>query len=131
MWNRPAHRLPLRIAHSPIIKIIVQPKSVGRGVSGQLADRGRSWGRHARLVFDARIKLPGVRIITGMFKFAVSAQVVAPSVGGSAKGTLESAGEVHVIVVSDVRHYFPTKFAAVQVTTARQLVKGKPHVPGF
>lgn len=54
----------------------------------------------------------------------MSAQVVAPSVGGSAQGALESAGEVHMIVVSDVRHYFPTKFAAVQVTTAWQLVKG-------
>lgn len=58
-----------------------------------------------------------------MFKFAMCAKVIASGVGGSAQRTLEPAREVHMIMVSYVRHYFPTQFAPVQVAATWQLVK--------
>lgn len=58
-----------------------------------------------------------------MFEFAMRAQIVAAGIRGSAQRTLEPAREVHVIVVANVRHYFPTQFAPVQVAATWQLVK--------
>lgn len=58
-----------------------------------------------------------------MFEFTVRAQIVAAGVGGAAERTLEPTGEVNVIVVANVRHYFAAQFAPVQVAAAWQLVK--------
>ena len=53
----------------------------------------------------------------------MSAQIVAACIRGSTQGTLKPAREVHMIVVANVRHYFPTQFAPVQVAATWQLVK--------
>lgn len=69
------------------------------------------------------IVLAHIRIIGGMFEFTMRAQIVAASVRGAAQGTLESAREVDMVVVADVRHYFTAQFAPMQVAAAWQLIK--------
>lgn len=58
-----------------------------------------------------------------MFEFAVSPQVVAAGISSSTQWALEPAREVHMIVVANVRHYFATQFASMQVAATWQLVK--------
>lgn len=58
-----------------------------------------------------------------MLELAMGSQVVAAGVRGSTQGALEPAREVHVIVVSNVRHYFAAQFAPMQVAATWQLVK--------
>lgn len=77
------------------------------------------------------IEFPSVWVETGMFELAVRAQVVAARVRCATERALESAREMDVIVVPDVRHYFAAQLASVQVAAAWQLVERESHVPGF
>lgn len=43
-----------------------------------------------------------------MLKFTMRPEIVTAGVRGSAEGALEPPRKVYVIVISDVRHYFPT-----------------------
>lgn len=58
-------------------------------------------------------------------------QVIAAGVGGPAQGTLESSREMHMIMVSYVRHHFAAQLATMQITAARQSLECQTHVPGF
>lgn len=65
------------------------------------------------------VEFAGVRIEHWMFEFAMGAQIVAAGVGGATQGTLESAGEMHVIVVPNVRHHFSAQLTTMQIATTR------------
>lgn len=97
-------------AQRPPVKVVIEPESVGGRVPP-----GDDWA--------GRIELPGVGIEARVFEFAMGTEVIAACVRGSAQWTLEPAREVHVIVIANVSHYFPTQFAPVQVAATWQLVK--------
>lgn len=78
-----------------------------------------------------RLELARVRVVGGVLELAVRAQVVGSRVGGAAQRALEPAGEVHVVVVADVRHHLPAQLAAVQVERARDPLERQPHVPAL
>lgn len=69
------------------------------------------------------VEFPRVRIIERMLEFAVGSEVVASSVCRPAQRALESAREVHVIMVPDMGHYFAAQFTPVQVAAAWQFVE--------
>lgn len=54
-----------------------------------------------------------------VFIATVSSKIVTPSVGSLTYGADEAAGEVNVVVVPNVGHYFAAETAAVKVRTAR------------
>lgn len=102
-----------------VIKIVVEPKSVGRVV--RLVAHGRGEGDGGRR--GGRIELPRVRVVPGMLEFAVGAEVVAACVSGPTERTLEPAREVHMVMISYVGHYLAAEFTSVQITTTWQLVE--------
>lgn len=78
-----------------------------------------------------RLELARVGVVGGVLELAVRAQVVGARVGGAAQRALEAAGEVHVVVVADVRHHLAAELAAVQVQRARHALERQPHVPAL
>lgn len=93
----------------PVIvpKVTIEQGSVGRGVAEQ-----------RRCGCGAAVELPRVRIVPRVFELAMGAQIVASRVRGPTQRALEPARKVHVIVITDVRHYFAAQFAPVQVAGA-------------